>query len=132
MRRIKLTQAMKTEAPTITGDTGAELRLPDYAAAFAVRLGNAVYVDEEPTVGPSRAELERREAEIQVGNLKKLSEPSSQSEPGEEPEEVKRPYGNAPKSAWIRYACSVDDKMTEERGDGMTKADLMSRYGERL
>lgn len=44
----------------------------------------------------------------------------------------KRPYGNAPKSAWIRYACAVDPEMTEERGEGMTKADLMSKYGERL
>lgn len=44
----------------------------------------------------------------------------------------KRPYGNAPKSAWIRYGMSVDPELTEERGETMTKADLMSKYGERL
>lgn len=131
MRRIQLTQAMKMDAPGapyIVGDKDATLTLPDYAAHFAVNMGNAKYLDSEPKLPPPRAQQERQEQEI--GTLRRMGEESSQ--PDSEPEEVKKPYGNAPKSAWVRYACSVDDKMTEERAETLTKADLMSRYGERL
>lgn len=119
---------MKMDSPYIVGDVDDKLTLPDYSAAFAVHSGNAKYLDSEPPPPPPRAQQERQEQEI--GTLRRMGEESSQ--PDSEPEEVKKPYGNAPKSAWVRYACSVDDKMTEERAETMTKADLMSRYGERL
>lgn len=121
MRLVRLLCAMKTD--NVVGDKDAELRLPDYIAGGLVDRGNAVYLDAEPVPGPTRAELEAQEAA-------RLSKDAA-DEPDED-EEVKRPYGNAPKSTWIRYACSVDPKMTQERGDGMTKADLMAKYGERL
>src|ERR1700691_3865513 len=127
MRRVRLTHAMKMDDPLVVGDTNQELRLPDYVAAMVVKLGNGVYLDGEPQLGPVRAEKEEK---IAAGTLTQVSEESSQSEPAER-EEVKKPYGNAPKSAWVRYACAVDEKMSEERAEGMTKADLMSRYGER-
>lgn len=137
MRRVRLTCSMKHDDPLVVGDKDAVMRLPDHAAAWAVAQGNAVYLEEPPKLGPTRAELEAEEHE--VGTLKKLGEASSQTDDSpvkraldDAPEPPKRPYGNAPKSAWVRYACEVDDKMTEERGEGMTKADLMSRYGERL
>jgi hypothetical protein len=133
MRLVKLTCAMKTDSPfLIVGDKDAELRLSHAAAQFVVRGGNGVYIDGgEPKPEFTRAELEQQEEKIQAGNLKQVGEETSQSA-DEPPEEIKKPYGNAPKSAWVRYACSVDPSMTEERGESMTKADLMSRYGERL
>lgn len=44
--------------------------------------------------------------------------------------EIKRPYGNAAKSAWIEYG--VTQGGDEEELSGLTKAELQSRYGERL
>lgn len=120
---------MKTDFPfQIVGDANQVLHLTDPAAVFVVQLGNGVYEGDPPAPGPSRAELERQEQE-------RLSEANTLSQVGEEPpaeEAPKMPYGNAPKSAWIRYACAVDSELTQERAEGMTKADLMSRYGERL
>ena len=104
------------------------LSLPSYIANYAVTNGFGVYMDGEPQPGPSRAELERQEEKIAAGTLTQVGEETSQPEP----EEVKKPYGNAPKSAWVRYAAAVDENMSEERAEGLTKADLMSRYGERL
>lgn len=129
MRRVRLLCAIKTDEPRVVGDAGDELRLPDYATTLHVRLGNMEYIDGGDDSGPPpppRAELERQEAE----RLAALQEPKT--EPSDPAEPPKRPYGNAPKSAWVAYACAVDEKMTEERAEGMTKADLMSRYGERL
>jgi hypothetical protein len=44
--------------------------------------------------------------------------------------EMKKPYGNRPKSEWIAYA--VQQGHDAEEAEGMTKTDLMSLYGERL
>jgi hypothetical protein len=127
MRTVRLTSAMKMDNPYIVGDIGAELTLPDHAALMVVRLNNGVYTDIVPEPMPqfTRAELERHEEAIK---LKKLDAPSADKPE----EEIKRPVANAPKSTWIRYAVSVDEKLSEERAELMTKADLMSRYGERL
>ena len=125
MRRVKLLRAYKMDDPLIVGDTGEELRLRDFVASFVVQQGDAIYLDEEPQPGPSRVELEKQETEIQAGTLKQVSE--------DEP--MKRPYGNAPKAAWVRYAAHGDHGqpfMSEERAEGLTKADLMSKFGERL
>jgi hypothetical protein len=137
MRHVKLLCAMKTDAPfVIVGDKDAILRLTEPAAKFAVRQGNAVYLDDDEYQSrPTRAELEFEEAKTR--NAEQVRD--TLDLPGEN-EEVKRPYGNAPKSAWIRYAVYADSKldpppanpMTTERGEGLTKADLMSKYGERL
>lgn len=124
MRRIQLTRGIKL-SDVLTGDKGAILRVLDHDAKNLVAMGFAVHLDAEPVLGPPRAELEALEAA-------RLAKDAAGEPSVDEPEEVKRPYGNAPKSAWVHYACSVDPKMTQERGDGMTKADLMAKYGERL
>jgi hypothetical protein len=153
MRRVKLLMAVKLDNPYLVGDKGATLLLADYLADFAVRNKFGEYAGAPLEPGPARAELEAEEARI--GTLKRLGEPQEipvakrgdgdlipeertvidpaglVTDPGAH-EPPKRPYGNAPKSAWIRYAVSVDPGMTEERGELMTKADLMSRYGARL
>jgi hypothetical protein len=130
MRKVRLLSAVKTDVPYICGDKDQELRLADYVATFVVLHKLAVYTDEEPVPGPSRAELEAQEAALKL----KEADADVREEKAEEglKDEVKRPYGNAPKSAWVRYAVAVDDKMTEERATDMTKADLMSKFGERL
>ena len=129
---------MKMEQPfPIVGDKDATLRLTHPAAQLVIALGNGEYVDGGEDAGPSRADLEKAEAEIQAGTLKKIGDPDSEGQAPvfdtpDEPEVIKKPYGNAPKSAWARYACSIDKELTEERAELMTKADLMSKYGERL
>jgi hypothetical protein len=134
MKRVRLLRAYKHDMPYVVGDKNAILSLPDWVAGWLVGQGSGIYLDGEPQLGPTRAELERQEEVIRAGNLKQVGEESSQSG-AEEPEETKRPYGNAPKSAWVRYAAHGDHGrplITEERAEGMTKADLMSQYGERL
>lgn len=51
-------------------------------------------------------------------------------EPEPEVVEVKRPYTNAPKGDWIRYA--VSQGMNRLDAMGMTKAQLQNEYNERL
>jgi hypothetical protein len=122
MRLVKLTSAMKTEQPfLIVGDVGSILRLPHPAAQWIVAQGNAVYADGGEEVGPTRSELEVQESQ---------READSTPDVGTEP--PKKPWGNAPKSAWVNHAVAVDPNMTRERAENMTRADLMSRYGERL
>jgi hypothetical protein len=43
---------------------------------------------------------------------------------------LKKPYGNASKSAWIAYAIQQGEK--PDTAESMSKIDLMSKYGERL
>jgi hypothetical protein len=128
MQRVRLTCAVKHDAPLIVGDTGDILTLSDAVAVFAVNNKFGVYhggpID---SPGPSRGQLEALEAEAQRGTLEPLK--PSDEKVAEPP---KRPYGNAPKSAWARYAAAVDPEMTVERAEDMTKADLMSKYGSRL
>jgi hypothetical protein len=133
MRLVKLTSAMKISEPfVIVGDKDAQLRLSHAAAQFVIAQGNGVYADGGEQPGPSRAALEQQETEIQqAGTLRQVGEET----PPPSGELVKRPYGNAPKSAWVRYAVNGDHgqpPITQERAELMTKADLMSRYGERL
>lgn len=119
MRRVKLSCAMKMDNPYIVGDAGTELCLPDHAAFLVIRLGNGVYCDGgEPKPEFTRAELEAHEEAVTIGEVIE--------------EEIKRPVANSPKAAWIRYAAAVDENMSEERAELMTKADLMSKYGERF
>ena len=144
MRRVKLTNAVKMDSPhAITGDKGTELALSSAAAHFAVRNGLGEFIGEElETPGPTRAELEAREIEIvkredgiEFPEQRTVIDPAdlvSDEDRAEAEGPPKRPYGNAPKSAWVRYAVSVDPDLTEERADTWTKADLMSRYGSRL
>jgi hypothetical protein len=135
MQRVKLTSAVKSDDPFIVmGDAGDTLTLITPAAEWVVRQGNGEFVGGEiDKPGPSRAELEA--AEAQHGTLKPLGDDDKVVEPEDDDKVVeppKKPYGNAPKSAWARYAADVDPEMTLERAEDMTKADLMSKYGSRL
>ena len=140
MRKVRLTSAVKLDSPPVCGDLNEEPILPTSTAAWLVNNKLAVWVGDTEIApenpGPTRAELEAIEASH--GTLKKIGEEKAVTEPSDdkvvtEPvEPPKRPYGNAPKSAWVRYAVAVDPELTEERAEDMTKADLMSKYGERL
>lgn len=134
MQRVRLTCAVKHDSPYIVGDVNDILTLSTPVAQFAVVNKFGVYHGGEiDAPGPSRSALEAEEAAIKAGGLKTLDETrEAENQPPTEPEEVKRPYGNAPKSAWIRYAVSIDSELSEERAEDMTKADLMSKYGSRL
>jgi hypothetical protein len=120
---------MKTDE--VTGGIGAILHLPDLTAHGVVILGNGVLLDDG-----GRDVQPPAPAGSAPGTLTHVGEETSQPEPEEEKDESseppKRPYGNAPKSAWVEYAVAADSKMTKERAEGMTKVDLMSRYGEPL
>jgi hypothetical protein len=50
----------------------------------------------------------------------------------EEAEKLKRPYGNATKDEWRKYAVATDPDLTEEAAADMSKVQLMQAYGERL
>jgi hypothetical protein len=148
MRRVKFTTAVKMDRPYIVADKGSELTLDDATADFAVHNKLGEYVGPPQEVGPTRAELEAQEA----ARLYKTATGQDWNDPGHEPDgqpvpevagvpeapvEPKRPYGNAPKSAWADYAVKMSGikgcpAITIERAEEMSKADLMSRYGARL
>lgn len=150
MRRVKFTTAVKMDRPYIVADLNAELTLDDATADFAVRNKFGEYVGPPQEVGPTRAELEAAE-EARLAETYKTATGQDWNDPGDEPDgqpvpevagapdspEPKRPYGNAPKSAWADYAVKMSGikgcpVITMERAEEMSKADLMSRYGARL
>jgi hypothetical protein len=133
----------------LIGDKDAVLTLTTPLADWVVGQTLGVYEGDEE-IGPTRAELEAREIEIvKRPDAPEFPEKRTVIDPGDllgeegrreadaEAETPKRPYGNAPKAAWIRYAVGMSGKkgcpvITEERAEEMSKADLMSRYGVRL
>jgi hypothetical protein len=119
MVSIRMLMAVKSDAPFLVADAGAVIVTDEATAAFAVRQDWAVPVEGFQAVPESADSPEQGREE------------TSQVE-AEDPEPPKRPYGNAPKDTWAEYAAAVDPEMSKERALGMTKADLMSRYGERL
>jgi hypothetical protein len=139
-----LLTAVKMDKPYLVGDERAELMVSTSTAAWAIRNKLAEGIGGSMEVGPTRAELEAQEA------ARLAADPSTQAlafAEDREADEVaaeddrelrpKRPYGNAPKSAWAQYAVDMGGidgcpDITIERAEEMTKADLMSRYGARL
>jgi hypothetical protein len=129
VRQVRIIQAVKTDHPfVIIGDVNDTLLLPEYEADWAVTQGYAAYT------GITFEEAKEQNAQQVADILDVPREVSSQSEPEEpaEPEPPKRPYGNAPKSSWVAYVVAVEPEMTVERAEGMSKADLMSGWGQRL
>lgn len=113
--------------------------VPDAVADLLVKMGNAVILADEgpepeqyePSVAEKLAEEyapvlaagpEPREGELEA-------EARATSSPGTE---MRRPYGNSPKQAWVDWALSQDPELTAEAAKGMSKVALMSAYGERL
>jgi hypothetical protein len=128
---------MKTEDPfLIVGDANDTLTLTTPAAQWAVRMGNAEFIGDELEPIVTRAELEAEEHARLTELDADGDSPMKRAVDGvEEPpalEVPKRPYGNAPVTAWRRYAVAVDPELSEERAEDMKKAELMSRYGTRL
>lgn len=102
------------------GDIGQVLSASDEKAADLVSSGDAVYVD---GVEPVR----------EIPNTEQ-PDPVSEVLPSktEEAEKLKRPYGNATKDEWRKYALATDPDLTEEAAADMSKVQLMQAYGERL
>jgi hypothetical protein len=124
------------------GDAGTQFLVEDDAAAEAVASGLLEYIpgDEHNSIPapavdspvqhaldevpederPREMTIEERYAELTI--VERYAELTI--------EELKRPYGNRPKSEWIAYA--VQQGHDPDEATGLTKADLMSLYGERL
>jgi hypothetical protein len=120
MRSVQILQYGYIGPLMVSPTDGVIDGVPDELAWEAVAIGLASYADGD---GPKPDQ----ESGLTIDDL--------QSEVVEEiPDDgtVKRPYGNATKSAWISYALTVDPELTEEAATGMSKVQLMSAYGERL
>jgi hypothetical protein len=124
------------------GDAGAQFLVEDDVAAEAVASGLLEYTpgDEHNTAVPvydPDADSPIQHALDEVPEDERPREMTIEERYAElsdgtpaEPEELKRPYGNRPKSEWVDYAISKGHDPDE--ATGLTKADLMSLYGERL
>jgi hypothetical protein len=127
MNRIKLLSAIKL-TDRCTGDIGAVLSHLTFAECKGlVTQRLAEWIEWDPQDGPkmpTRAELDLEE----VTSLQEQAEAPAD----EPPPPPKKPYGNASVDAWRRYAVAIDSELTPEQAQLVTKADLMSRYGERL
>lgn len=140
---VTVIRALKLETPfAITAARGERVSLSEEAAAWAVRHNFAIYYSLpravqpltkvlDPPPDPEPIPLVKRSEDLIPETPSKLDPVDLVTDP-EAPKPMKRPYGNAPKNAWIDYAVSVDEGLTRERAEMMTKSDLMSRYGERL
>jgi hypothetical protein len=160
MRGVRLTHGSIVH-PYI-GDVGTRYLLDDEIAAGVVAAGIAEYVEAQEGADPEvlsatdpdadspvqraldgvpedekprEMTLEERYAELlnpdgspraDLFSLDEESKPAA-DEPAKE---IKKPYGNQPKALWAEYAVSKGHDPDEAAG--MTKADLMSLYGERL
>ena len=108
----------------IVGDANQPIELHAAAADWAVRQQLAVYTGSAPPPAPLVVTATQERTPSRETGLVTEPEP-----PKETP---KRPYGNASKDVWAEYAAAVDPEMSIERAKGMTKNDLLARYGQRL
>lgn len=137
MKRIRVVQQhILADIPPF----GAVVTENDDRAAELVDSGFAVYEGEQPkedwgfpdpdiipvTEVPPVTEKPELIDSVQVREPSKETGLISE----EAPEPLKRPYANAPKSSWVAWA--VSQGADEDEASGLTKAELMSRYGERL
>lgn len=137
MKIVRLTRAVGIGA--IVGDRGTVLFLSDADAEWAVQEKLAVYIDDGPqSVPPPPPPYRPEDDDGQTYSDESVSEeflaPQAaevQPEYEDEPQvEMKRPYGNASKAAWIDWA--VQKGADPEQAAALTKNELMSRYGEPL
>ncbi len=132
MVTIRLTSAVKMDAPFfITGDAGSRIQLSSEAADWAVTQKLAVYEGAQEIPVVQREPLIPDERKV-IDPADLVSDPEAHQEPESAKEPPKRPYGNAPKSAWVEYVVAIEPDMTRERAETMSKADLMSGWGQRL
>ena len=131
MRAVRITRACWLN-DRVNGDPGSIRTLDDAEAYEAVEVHKvAAYAPEHDPVtfvGPEAA-AEHLDAIILRMDA---PEPAVPYEADLIPEklEMKRPYGNASKAAWIDWA--VHNGADPQEIAGWTKNELMGRYGERL
>jgi hypothetical protein len=103
--------------------------VPDHIADDIVRLGNAVITEGEPV-----AELPAEPPSWYMGEVPPGGSLPGEQQPAvpEDDEPMKRPWGNATKAAWVRWALHQDPELTAEAAGDMSKVQLMTKYGERL
>lgn len=108
----------------ISACAGSVQNVPEDLAADLVGNGVAEYTDPPKPKKPFIPAAERETAPLD------FEEAIAAAEDDEETPGLPKPY--APKQDWVNYAVAVDDKLDPEVASRMTKADLMSRYGDRL
>jgi len=117
----------------IVGDANQPIELHAAAADWAVRQQLAVYTGSAPPPAPLVVTATQERTPSRETGLVTEPEPDDPDDEPEPPKETpKRPYGNASKDVWAEYAAAVDPEMSIERAKGMTKNDLLARYGQRL
>lgn len=139
MKTIRTTCSMLVP---IVADYGAVIEgVPDELACQLARMGNAVILGGRDDPEPAADALKRLSDEwapvMAAGpEPREPAEPAIEEakaiEEAEAPGELKRPYGNAAKAAWIRWALYSDPDLTQEAASEMSKVQLMTAYGERL
>jgi len=142
MKAVRLTRANGLNDRWI-GDKDAIRILEDEDAADIVERLLAVYAPEyDPqevtrplgdVAGDVQEAVHAQQDAVQ--QLTGLAEELSLYEDADSEPELKRPYGNHSKAAWTEWALHGDHgqpRPTAEEAAGLTKNELMNRYGERL
>lgn len=142
IRAVRLTRANGLNERW-TGDAGAIRFLEEDDAADIVSRLLAVYAPEHDPVtfvGPEAAAARIEslttspEPVADEGELPDPENPITGRTPGaadiDSAPELKRPYGNHSKAAWVEWA--VHQGADAQEAAALTKNELMSRYGERL
>jgi hypothetical protein len=123
--------------------------VPDDLALQLVRMGNAVILGEDgdPVPMDRMQQLTEEWAPVVAAGPDPRPEPEpvysslTDENPTQmslkvpdttEPQEMKCPYGNASKPAWVKWALYSDPELTEEAAMEMSKNQLQATYGERL
>lgn len=131
MTLIRLRRPYKMDS--VVGDANEVVDTDPATARALVDSGDAVFEGEQQTP-MLPIPVVKREDGIEFPEQPQIVEVPEDFGESEESEDAiaKRPYGNATKAAWVRYAIALDENLSEAAATAMTKADLMSRYGERL
>lgn len=128
MKVVKLIR--HAEVPPIVGVVDDVLRLEDNTADYAIENGYAVPFVPTPDLPPVGYDRETGEiVHEEPAPAPAVGQPK-EGEPEQDSDELKKPYGNRPKSEWAAYA--VSKGANPETVEEMTKNELMAEYGERL
>lgn len=134
MRTVRLTHACWLN-DRVHGEEDDPLTLDDDEAAVHVRSGLAVYTDgPQPEGTPAVPVVPDSGTSLTPDDNDFGQDPRFILEDAERARvtqpEVKRPYGNASKAAWVDWA--VHNGADAVEAASLTKNELMSRYGEAL
>lgn len=132
MKTIRMITEVAIWDGSFAASFNQELTLPDEKAAGIVGAGLAVYIDTAPEPVQEVPVPEQVEQPVEEPVVDEVHDESAEEAEPEDPDEPKRPYGNASKADWIHYALKVNKDLTVEAASDMSKVQLMSAYGERL